>query len=359
MTSTNESPLMAGGVADGLSATDRIIIEANIDHAQRSLRPMAHPSPLNHSGGKGRSAANLMKVVSVPPGGVYLDANCGGCSIPLAFAQAAAESGKVVYFRMRDINSQLINFWCCLRDAPDGLVAEVRRLVEPYWRNPDRMFIDATKILETNRRDFVDDKVLVAAAYYIHSQICHPMAQFKLAAGGRSKDKTGWFLHSYAVRLGQLFRWSAVIQGWDFRVQDFRQTFQEAISLGGRAFLLTDPPYEGTGKSSYGVDFGADDHDQLAALVRLAHDGGVRVMVTLNWSEQNGSRYEGFLRFFRLQDWPSRGSDRKERQGQELVILTYDAPHLEFFRRQMGWLTVDEVRAQRNTNDNAVLESVA
>lgn len=331
----------------------RLIIDADIEYHRRSTGPLAHRSPLNHSGGKGRAAHTLVRFISAPTGGVFLDANCGGCSIPLAFAQGAASSSHITEFRMRDTNLLLINFWVHLRDNPASLVAAIRGLVEPMWFDPDAMFAELIRILKANKSGIIDDATTVAAAYYVHAIICHPMGQFKLLPGGRAQMKTCEFLDGYALRLGQLFRWSALIQGWDFLVQDFRVTFQEAIALGDRAFILSDPPYEGTGKSSYDVEFSAQEHDELADLVAQANGAGARVMVTLNWSDRNAVRYQDFQQFFRLQDWPTRGKDREP--AQEMVVLTYEAPHQELICHQVGWKTAHEAKAwllAQSANDN-------
>lgn len=336
-----------------------IVLDAEIQHFRNSHLPLHHISPLNHSGGKGKSAERLARLTSVQQGGVFIDANCGGCSIPLTYTRDAGENASSIAFQMRDANPLLINFWRCLRDDPANLVGAIRGLVEPMWSAPDQLFAKLIQILTANKTALVEDHDHVAAAYYIHSIISHPMGQFKLSPGGRAKGKTEDFLGSYALRLGELFRWSARIQGWDFQVRDFRATFQDAIGLGEMAFILSDPPYEGTGRSSYAVEFGADEHDELAVLARKANGANVRVMVTLNWSETNAQRYSGLTQFYRTQDWGTKGKNRKGRPGEEMVILSYDIPHLDFFRQQMGWLTVDEIRALRAANDNAVSEAVA
>ncbi|MCR6633089.1 MAG: DNA adenine methylase [Magnetospirillum sp.] len=357
--SANDSIPMAPIAEGAITPADSLIIHSYIEGYRRSLLPLHHISPLNHSGGKGKSAERLARLASVPQGGAFIDANCGGCAIPLTYARDAGEHASSITFQMRDTNPLLINFWRCLRDDPAKVVGAIRGLVEPMWSTPDQLFAKLIEILTANKKGLVDDKYGVAAAYYIHSIISHPMGQFKLLPGGRAKGKTEDFLDSYALRLGELFRWSALIQGWDFQVRDFRATFQEAIGLGEKAFILSDPPYEGTGRSSYAVEFGAYEHDELAVLVRKANGANVRVMVTLNWSETNAQRYSGLTQFYRTQDWGTRGKSRKGRPGEEMVILSYDIPHLDFFRQQMGWLTAEEIRARQNTNDNTAFESVA
>jgi len=334
----------SGITSAALPSSQRIILNFEIEQASISILPPRHVSPIFHGGGKGKAADTLAALVVVPANGVFLDSNCGGCSVPLAVAQRLFRQGRRAEFFMRDINHLLINFWQCLQADASRLVAEVRQLVEPLWFDKPALFRQLVSILKANKPIISQDTFVVAAAYYAHSLICHPKAQFSLKECGLAKAKSDEFLNGYAGRLGGLYRWSATIRDWNFRVQDFTATMTEAITLGSQAFLFVDPPYEGTATATYALEFPKAKQDELAVLVGQVHAAGAAVMVTLNWSEANIRRYAGHHCWFRTQDYGTKGPLRLGNPGREVVILTYEVPHMAGLRRQFGWKSVDEGR---------------
>lgn len=299
-------------------------------------------SPLQHFGGKSRVSKGLWEL---KPGGsdihTFIDPFGGGCSVPLAFKRFGNHPPK--HFLIRDIFLPVINFWQVLQASPWKLAYEVDALLNSFQEGKDihsKCINCLLDWLETGQGGLV-----AAAAYFIHSHLCYPSGLFDLSPTCYAPSLSGW-IHSAQNQLGRLVKWSELIQGWDIQQQDYQTTLAEAVSIGKGVFIFADPPYEASSKRSnpkalYGHPFTDSEQDHLASLVKQADQNGCKVMVTINHSPANLTRYQGFHQLVRTQAYGTIETDGKCRVGTELVFLTYEPPFMAIMAANNNWKLAD------------------
>lgn len=325
----------------------KAVLTYEVERYRRDFTGFSHVSPVPHMGGKGKVNAELAALIPSLHRHTFVDLFGGGASVPLTLA-TRRQDGSVRY---RDVHEPLVTFWTVLRDQPEELISAIRAMMEPYWGNLGpagqasirAMYANILAVLKGNQ-PVVHDQVALAAAYYLHVHLCEPCTQFAPKVTSLNLGKAKAFYNALGRRLGEMPHWSALIRKWDFTKQDFRESLAEAIQLGKCAFVLSDSPYEDK-DWCYDCRFPASHHDELAGMLRQVVAAGGRVLITTNWSETNARRYAGFTQMVRTQDYSSKGKGRETDSGVELVILSYDLPHLDGLRRQFGWMTVTEGRA--------------
>jgi len=318
-----------------------------------SKAPICHPSPLQYLGGKSRVCEKLWTVrPDDSTFSTFIDPFGGGASTPLTFVRSGDCSNKK--FMIRDSFAPTILFWEVLQQSPRELAYAADDLFNNYPNGVDLEPACCAAIIDW--QDSGNHSVQAAAAYYIHTHICHPHNQFNLTKSYFPHAMGNCWLESARFITGRLIQWSEMIQGWDFKVQDYKDTMAEAIALGDSAFCFIDPPYEETGKSDspdilYGAAFGKEAHDHLADLVSKATANGVKAMITINSSDANKLRYANYHQFVRDQGYAStkKGTTAKK-VSTEMVILTYEPPFFKQVIANTNW------KLAPPTNDNQPLE---
>ena len=301
-----------------------------------SKAPILHNSPLQYLGGKSRVCEKLWTLrPDDSKFSTFIDPFGGGASTPLTFVRSRDCSNKK--FMIRDTFAPTILFWEVLQQSPWELAYAADNLLNNYPDGTDLEIACCAAIIDW--QDSGNHSVHAAAAYYIHTHICDPHHQFTLTRPYFPHAMGNCWLGSARFITGRLIQWSAMIQGWDFKVQDYKDTMAEAIALGDSAFCFIDPPYEASGESDspeilYGAAFGKDDHDQLADLVTKATANGAKSMITINKSDANNLRYGDYHQLSRDQWYAStKAGTTAKKVCTELVILTYEPP---FFKQAIA-----------------------
>jgi len=311
-------------------------------------------SPINYLGGKCRVADKLWTLRPDDNSfNTIIDPFGGGASTPLTFMRMGHGSKKK--FLIRDIFVPTINFWNVLQQSPWELAYAVDDLLNAYPNGHD---LEVACLAAINYwLDSGNHSVDAAAAYYIRTQISVPTKQFILDVPNYQPRKADKWLPDAKFKIGRLIRWSELIAGWEFKVQDFKATMAEAIALGDAAFSFIDPPYEGTTKRNtpelmYGVQFGKAEHDLLAELVTKVADAGGQAMVTINFSNLNLQRYACHHQLIRQQVCAQYQAGTKVKKVvDELVIRTYDSPFSKQAIANNNW------KPAPSANDNQPNES--
>ena len=292
-------------------------------------------SPLNYLGGKCKVADQLWRLRPDEKSfSTIIDPFGGGLATPLAFARLGVGTNKL--FLIRDAFQPTINFWQVLQSKPTELTHAVDDLFDAYPEGRDL----AAACMEAIR-DFENDSVKAAAGYYIHTHIVVPSCQFKIDKTSYSPMRGGYWIPNAVRTIGRLHTWSEMIAGWDFQLQDFKDTMEEAIKLGDGGFAFIDPPYEGGGAGDtpdvlYSSVFGKAAHDLLANKVTEATNAGVKTLITINYSTANLDRYAAFKRITRTQTYAS------GKVGEELVIQTYESPFFNAMIKNTGWAVFED-----------------
>lgn len=311
-----------------------------VDHSMRDLRiqmgaaapiPATNASPLNYIGGKAKAAEKLWRLRPLTSSfDTIVDPFIGGAATPLTFARL--DESRTKTYRVRDAFGPTVNFWQVLQAQPWELAYAVDDLLHHHADGKDLYFACVEHI--KNWQATGNGAVMAAAAYYIHTHTCVPAQQLHLSANGFSPARANPWLERTKSTTGRLIQWSALIEGWDIRQQDFAATMAELAALGEKGFGFIDPPYEGQDAQLYDCSFTATDHDRLAEMVSEAAVNGAKCMVTLNHSPVNDRRYAQHYRLLREQTYAVNevGTNRKK-VGTELVILTYEPP---FFRHMVA-----------------------
>lgn len=294
-------------------------------------------SPMRHIGGKAKVSKGLSLLR--PRDGSYstgIDPFGGGASLPLTLCRLG--SNPCSRFLVRDTFRPLINFWVVLQDKPADLIGEIASLLN-FSADARAIYGHAVSLIHAweNQQATAAEG---AAGYYIHAHLCHSYGLFRVVPASYT-DSRKPRLVEISRNLGQLYQWSDFVRDWDFQVQDYRATMQEAIRLGEQGFAFIDPPYEKMGKN-YGCEFPDEFHDELAHLVDVAAEHGCKCMVTINDSPANRHRYKAHTILVRNQVYASTVVGKQTlKVGTELVILTYKPPFMDIMAANNNWKLAD------------------
>lgn len=205
------------------------------------------------------------KLTSLAPdfSGRYIEPFCGSACLFLALNPSQALLG--------DVNSHLVSAYTALRDAPEGVAVNLAQ-----WR------ADKETYLRLRSLPMSSDPAFNAARFLYLNRYCfngvyreNQQGQFNVPYGGY---RTGSL-----PDLAELLLFSARLQNTELYCGDFAEAVRGA---NAEDFIYLDPPYYyGTvrNRGEYGWNAFADsDVERLIAEVRLAHDRGVRILISYN-----------------------------------------------------------------------------
>ncbi len=236
-----------------------------------------HPisAPFGYYGSKQRIAVRI--VAALPPHNAWVDAFCGSASITLAKRPAPIEV-------VNDLNGEIINFFCQLRDNPSEMCRVLK--LTPYAREELKLAREPqTKLSDVER----------ARRFYIAAMMAINGC-FGEAEGGFS------FSNSYTRRgmEARVSRWKAMPEHLNLvadRLSKVRIENKDAIKLFGdfahrpATLVYLDPPYLAERVNGY-------DHDQKSEafhekLLRAATKANCMVLI----SGYQNDLYGDYLRF--------------------------------------------------------------
>lgn len=193
-------------------------------------------------GGKRRLAKTILPLF--PAHECYVEPFCGAAALYFMKAQARVEV-------LNDINGELVNMYRVIKHHLDEFARQFR------WALISR---EMYKWLQMTPEETLTDIQRAARFYYLQ----------KLAFGGKVNNQNFGTATTSAPRLN-LLRFEEDLSQAHIRLSQTyieRLAWQDCIKKYDRPHTLfyCDPPYWGT--EGYGVEFGLEQYDQMAALAK-------------------------------------------------------------------------------------------
>jgi len=274
------------------------------------------PRPvLKWAGGKTQLLAHLMPRLPYRMNRYY-EPFAGGAAVLLALQPCDLVLG--------DINAALVWLYRYIQLAPDELIAKLGRLREIYWNLPaheQRDFYYAMRVRYNLLPPTSIDKV--ALLVFLNKTAFNGL--YRENSQGHFNAPFGYHVRPVVFDPANIAAVSAVLQGGDLRIGDFRQTVADAAPGD---FVYFDSPYVAlnpatsfTGYAS--ADFLTEQQVGLARLARCLSERGVSVML----SNADTSLVRFLYRGFSIESVPAlRAINRDGAQRgpvSELVIRNY------------------------------------
>ena len=249
--------------------------------AALSAPPILSPRPfLKWAGGKGRLLSQyepfLPQAIDT-----YYEPFLGGGAV---FFHLAGRAKQAV---LGDINPELVNVYCCVRDQVETLIRHLRN--HQRWHSPDYYY-------QVRQQQTLPLAVERAARLLYLNKTCYN-GLYRENSQGHFNVPVGKYKNPAICDASLLRAASAALQIADIQTFSFETLLER--SLAPRDFVYFDPPYHPisatssfTGYSRYG--FTSEDQERLAAVFRTLAAQGQRVMLSNSDCEFIRGLYQGF-----------------------------------------------------------------
>jgi len=249
--------------------------------AALSAPPILSPRPfLKWAGGKGRLLSQyepfLPQAIDT-----YYEPFLGGGAV---FFHLAGRAKQAV---LGDINPELVNVYCCVRDQVETLIRHLRN--HQRWHSPDYYY-------QVRQQQTLPLAVERAARLLYLNKTCYN-GLYRENSQGHFNVPVGKYKNPAICDASLLRAASAALQIADIQTFSFETLLER--SLAPRDFVYFDPPYHPisatssfTGYSRYG--FTSEDQERLAAVFRTLAAQGQRVMLSNSDCEFIRELYQGF-----------------------------------------------------------------
>jgi DNA adenine methylase len=249
--------------------------------AALSIPPSLEARPfLKWAGGKGRLLGQYEPFLP-PVIDTYYEPFLGGGAM---FFHLAGRSRRAV---LGDINPELVNVYCCVRDNVEALIRYLRD--HQRWHCPDYYY-------EVRQRQSLRSPVERAARLIYLNKTCYN-GLYRENSQGHFNVPVGRYKNPAICDASLLRTASAALQIADIQAFSFDTLLER--SLSPRDFVYFDPPYHPisptssfTGYSRYG--FTGNDQAQLAQVFRTLAEQGQQAMLSNSDCELIRSLYAGF-----------------------------------------------------------------
>lgn len=278
--------------------------------AALSTTPALYPRPfLKWAGGKGRLLSQYEP--SLPQTiDTYYEPFLGGGAVFFHLA------GRVRRAVLGDINPELVNVYCCVRDSVEPLIRHLRN--HQRWHSPDYYY-------QVRQRQSLSSPIERAARLIYLNKTCYN-GLYRENSRGHFNVPVGNYKNPTICDASLLRAASKALQIADIQTFSFEALLERRLSA--QDFIYFDPPYHPlsptssfTGYSRYG--FTGADQKRLAELFGTLAAQGLRVMLSNSDCEFVRELYQGF----RLQPILAARAinSRAGRRGKigELLITTY------------------------------------
>jgi DNA adenine methylase len=186
-----------------------------------------------------------------------------------------------------DINPELVNVYCCVRDEVEALIRHLRN--HQRWHSPDYYY-------RVRQQQALPTAIERAARLIYLNKTCYN-GLYRENSQGHFNVPVGNYKNPAICDVSLLRTASAALQIAD--IQTFSFEALRSRSFSARDFVYFDPPYHPisptssfTGYSRYG--FSGEDQARLADLFRTLAARGQRVMLSNSDCELIRDLYQGF-----------------------------------------------------------------
>lgn len=245
-----------------------------------SAPPTLHPRPfLKWAGGKGRLLSQYEPFLPTAID-TYYEPFLGGGAM---FFHLVGRARRAVLW---DINPELVNVYCCVRDRVETLI---RHLWDHQRRhNPDYYY-------QVRQRQNLRSPVERAARLIYLNKTCYN-GLYRENSQGHFNVPVGNYKNPTICDPSLLRAASAALQTAEIKTFSFEKLMERSLSPGD--FVYFDPPYHPlsstssfTGYSRYG--FTGADQERLATVFRTLASQGQRVMLSNSDCEFIRELYQG------------------------------------------------------------------
>ncbi len=240
-----------------------------------------HPRPfLKWAGGKGRL---LSQYEAFLPAAIdtYYEPFLGGGAV---FFHLAGRARRAV---LGDINPELVNVYCCVRDEVEALIRHLRN--HQRWHSPDYYY-------QVRQQQALPTPIERAARLIYLNKTCYN-GLYRENSQGHFNVPVGNYKNPAICDAPLLRSASTALQIADIQTFSFEALLERQLSA--RDFVYFDPPYHPisstssfTGYSRHG--FKGADQARLAELFRTLAAQGLRVMLSNSDCELIRELYQGF-----------------------------------------------------------------
>ena len=220
---------------------------------------------------------------------------------------------------LRDINEELVNCYCQVRDHADELLADLKRHIydKDYYyevRNLDRYEDAYAKLSDIER-----------ASRLIFLNRTGFNGMYRVNRKGQFNIPFGRYANPTIANETLIREASAALQQADIRCQPYLTLLSEAKAGD---FIYFDPPYLPVSKTANFTAYAADDftlsdQEELAGLCRMLDQKQVKFLLSNTYHEVITSLYEGFD-FIKIEARRAINSKADKRQAvPEILIKNY------------------------------------
>lgn len=276
-------------------------------------------SPVVCVGGKAKQVRYLTKLMPAKID-YFFEPFGGGLSTTIFLIN----TGRVKTFNCHagDLHSPLVNFHRVLQADYESLTLILLEDCFRHGNGSRELFNEAVDDINGS-----DDSFKQARGYYIHNRI---------GMLGIRKYAYGSFASSLAQpgqgltrsKILRLPHYGALMQGITIEERSYTEALDDAAAKGGDTLVFLDPPYEGHDESMYDVKF---DFDDFATRCHAAK-GSCKLMITINDSPANRSRFDGYSIMVRDVRYGMSDSIKSE-----LVICGYELDCQDYYLNQLGY----------------------
>lgn len=246
-------------------------------------------------GGKRRLAKHILPIIDGQPHHCYVEPFAGGAAILFMRKPAPVEI-------INDLNGELVRLYRCVRHHLDELVRQFR------WALVSR---EMYRLAQMEQPDTLTDIQRAARFFYLQ----------KLAFGGKVTGQTFGTAATAGPRIN-LLRIEEDLSAAHLRLSRVtieHLPWRECVARYDRPNTLfyLDPPYWKT--AGYGVDFGLDQHRELARAMATIKG---RAVLSINDHPTMREVY-GAFRSRRLKTTYTVGGNHRAKQATELLMTTW------------------------------------
>ena len=245
----------------------------------------------------------------------YIEPFAGGGAVFFSLSEQLQSANIPAW--LNDINPELINAYCVVRDAPQELLEDLKTHIY------EKEYFLAIRGLDRTPEGLASLSPLKRASRFIYLNRTAFNGLYRVNARGQFNVPFGWYKNPLIADTKTIFACSAALQN----VQLGNASFTDILgSAGAGDFVYLDPPYIPLNDTSYFTSyshdgFGIAEQQRLAGMIAEMAARGARFIASNAYVPELKELYDGF-KIIEVKATRAINADKNGRQAISEALIT-------------------------------------